>query len=183
MRRIREIDGDRHTVLMVQVQNEPGCIPEARDYAEAANKAYQGPVPQQLMDYMQQNHERLMPELRELWETAGLPASGTWEEVFGNQVITEDLFMAWNYARYIDVVAQAWKKEYPLPMFVNAALVRPNYPPGRYNSVGPLPHSFDISERVMGLLRNQMLGSKQFFTIQHGMPVIGYSYYHISYLC
>ena len=29
MQRIREINGGCHTVLMVQVENEPGCIPEA----------------------------------------------------------------------------------------------------------------------------------------------------------
>ncbi len=144
MRRIREIDGDHHTVLMVQVENEPGCIPEARDYSEAANQAYYGPVPQKLLDYLQQNHEILMPELRKLWEDAGSQTSGTWEDVFGKQAITEDLFMAWHYAHYIDAVVQAGKKEYPLPMFVNAALIRPNYPPGRYNSGGPLPHSFDV---------------------------------------
>jgi hypothetical protein len=144
MRRIREIDGDRHTVLMVQVENEPGCIPEARDYSEAANRAYYGPVPQKLLDHMQQDREALMPELRKLWEDAGSRMSGTWEEVFGKQAITEDLFMAWHYARYIDAVTQAGKEEYALPMFVNAALIRPNYPPGRYNSGGPLPHSFDI---------------------------------------
>ena len=27
--------------------------------------------------------------------------------------------MAWNYARYINRVAEAGKKEYPVPMFVN----------------------------------------------------------------
>ena len=30
--------------------------------------------------------------------------------------------MAWNYARYIGRVVEAGKAEYPLPMFVNAAL-------------------------------------------------------------
>jgi hypothetical protein len=29
-------------------------------------------------------------------------------------------------------------------MFTNAALIRPNYLPGQYNSGGPLPHSMDI---------------------------------------
>ena len=52
--------------------------------------------------------------------------------------------MAWHYARYINDVIAAGKKEYPLPMFVNAALIRPNYQPGQYNSGGPLPHSMDI---------------------------------------
>ena len=30
--------------------------------------------------------------------------------------------MAWNYARYVGRVAEAGKAEYPIPMFVNAAL-------------------------------------------------------------
>ncbi len=52
--------------------------------------------------------------------------------------------MAWHYARYIGKVAEAGEAEYELPMFANAALIRPNYVPGQYNSGGPLPHSFDI---------------------------------------
>jgi hypothetical protein len=45
--------------------------------------------------------------------------------------VTEGIFMAWNYARYIGRVIEAGKAEYPLPMFVNAAL----YGTGR----GPQP--------------------------------------------
>jgi len=41
-------------------------------------------------------------------------------------------------------VVEAGKAEYPLPMFANAALIRPSYAPGQYNSGGPLPHSMDI---------------------------------------
>jgi hypothetical protein len=52
--------------------------------------------------------------------------------------------MAWHYARYIGKVSEAGKAEYNLPMFANAALIRPNYAPGQYNSGGPLPHSMDI---------------------------------------
>jgi hypothetical protein len=64
--------------------------------------------------------------------------------VFGSGPETEDLFMAWHYARYIGKVASAGKAEYVIPMFANAALIRPNYAPGQYNSGGPLPHSIDI---------------------------------------
>ena len=35
--------------------------------------------------------------------------------------------MAWHYARYIGKVAEAGKAEYPLPMFTNAALIRPGW--------------------------------------------------------
>jgi len=52
--------------------------------------------------------------------------------------------MAWHYARYVDAVARAGKAEYPLPMFVNAALNRPGHRPGQYPSAGPLPHLYDV---------------------------------------
>jgi hypothetical protein len=41
--------------------------------------------------------------------------------------------MAWNYARYIGRVAEAGKAEYPIPMYVNAAL----YSPGRVPEFTP----------------------------------------------
>ena len=47
------------------------------------------------------------------------------------------VFMAWHFARYTEAVAAAGKKEYPLPMFVNAALIRPGHQPGQYPSGGP----------------------------------------------
>ena len=72
------------------------------------------------------------------------PDLGDWEEVFGNDLVTHDLFMAWHYAKYIGKMVEAGKAEYDLPMFVNAALIRTSYAPGQYNSGGPLPHSSDI---------------------------------------
>ena len=59
-----------------------------------------------------------------MWEAAGSKTSGTWEEVFGQSTATDEIFMAWNYARYAGHVAAAGKAEYPLPMYVNAALHR-----------------------------------------------------------
>src|ERR1022692_2974476 len=44
MRRIREVDSDAHTVIMMQVENEVGVIPDARDHSPAANAAYDRPV-------------------------------------------------------------------------------------------------------------------------------------------
>ncbi|MGP8243417.1 MAG: DUF5597 domain-containing protein [Bryobacteraceae bacterium] len=144
MRRIREVDGDAHTVIMIQVENEVGVIPDARDHSPAANAAYGQPVPNDLIDYIERHKETLAPELRAKWQAAGFKSSGNWEAVFGPDLATEDLFMAWQYARYIGKVVEAGKAEYPLPMFVNAALIRPSYAPGQYNSGGPLAHSMDI---------------------------------------
>jgi beta-galactosidase GanA len=50
----------------------------------------------------------------------------------------------WYFARYVDRVTEVGKKEYSLPMFVNAALIRPGHMPGQYPSAGPLPHLIDI---------------------------------------
>jgi hypothetical protein len=144
MRRIREVDGDAHTVIMVQVENEVGVIPEARDYSPRANEAYSRTVPGELMEYLQKHRETLNPYLSTRWQAAGLKTSGNWEAVFGPGLETDDLFMAWQYARYIGKVAEAGKAAYPLPMFVNAALIRPSYAPGQYNSGGPLAHSMEI---------------------------------------
>ena len=144
MRHLREIDGRQHTVLMVQVENEIGMIPEARDWSAAASRLYHGNVPTELMRYLIEHRDDLIPEFRQQWEAAGARASGTWEEVFGPGPATEEIFTAWHFARYTERVAAAGKREYPLPMYVNAALIRPNYPPGRYPSGGPLPHLIDV---------------------------------------
>jgi Domain of unknown function (DUF5597)/Glycosyl hydrolases family 35 len=143
MRHLRQTDS-QHTVIMVQVENEVGVIPGARDYSAVANRAFNQPVPRRLMDCLTAHRGTLFPEFLAIWQAAGFKTSGTWEQVFGTGRVTSDLFMAWNYARYINYVAAAGKAEYPLPMYVNAALIRPNYQPGQYNSGGPLPHSIDI---------------------------------------
>src|SRR5208283_1903668 len=111
-------------VIMIQVENEVGMLGDSRDRSPAANQAYSGPVQKELMDYLQQHKDTLIPEFRQVWEKAGFKTSGTWEEVFGKGAGTDEIFMAWNYARYIGRVAEAGKAEYPIPMFVNAALHR-----------------------------------------------------------
>ncbi len=144
MRHVREVDGTDHTVIMVQVENEVGVIPESRDHSAVAEAAFSAAVPRELMQYLQQHAATLHPVVRAAWEAAGRKTSGNWTEAFGTGALTDDLFMAWQCARYIDVVAAAGKAEYRLPMFANAALIRPNYLPGQYNSGGPLPHSRDL---------------------------------------
>ena len=122
MRHVKAVDGRQHTVIMVQVENEVGMHADSRDRSPLANQAYAGPVPKELMDYLQQHKNSLIPEFRQMWEAAGSKTTGTWEEVFGPGAGTEGIFMAWGYARYMDRVAEAGKAEYPLPMFANAAL-------------------------------------------------------------
>src|SRR3954471_6820511 len=53
MHHLAEFDGQDHTVIMVQVENEVGVLGDSRDRCEAANSAYAGPVPPALLAYLQ----------------------------------------------------------------------------------------------------------------------------------
>jgi beta-galactosidase GanA len=144
MRHLREVDGREQTVIMVQVENEIGMIPDSRDRSPVAEKLFDGPVPAELLSYLERNKETLTPELRAAWGAAGWKTRGSWEEVFGRGPATDEIFMAWHFARYTDRVAELGKAEYKIPMYVNAALIRPGYQPGQYPSAGPLPHLLDV---------------------------------------
>jgi hypothetical protein len=144
MKHIRSFDEKEQTVVLVQVENEIGMIPDARDYCKSADEVFKAPVPGKLMDYLKEHKDKLAPELHALWENSGFKMKGDWEEIFGRGLSTDEAFMAWHYGKYADYVAEAGKKEYPLPMYVNAALIKPHYKPGQYPSAGPLPHLFDI---------------------------------------
>ena len=144
MQHIKEVDGKQNTVITIQVENEIGMLPEARTYDEAANTAFNQPVPEQLLNYLQKNKDNLVPELKSLWEKNGYKTSGNWEEIFGKSLSTDEIFMAWYYARFANEIAEAGKAVYDLPMYVNAALNRPGWKPGLYPSGGPVPHVTDI---------------------------------------
>ena len=141
---IKEYDGTQHTVIMVQVENEIGMLPSARDHHPLANAVFQKPVPAELIQYLQQNKEKLVPEFLQIWKNNGYKTTGNWEEVFGKGLHTDEIFMAWYYALFANKITAAGKKIYPLPMFVNAALNRPGREPGNYPSAGPLPHLMDV---------------------------------------
>ncbi|HEY1683199.1 MAG TPA: DUF5597 domain-containing protein [Tepidisphaeraceae bacterium] len=142
MRWTRQYDSGHHTVIMVQVENEVGMIPEPRDHSELSNSAYHSPVPEKLLALAAQ--KQLGPEINMLWQNAGHKTAGTWPEVFGDTAQGEEIFTAWQLASYVEHIAAAGKREYPLPMFANAALIRPGYFPGQYPSGGPLPHLLEI---------------------------------------
>jgi hypothetical protein len=144
MKHLRTVDRKQNTVVMIQVENEIGMITDARDYCSEAEDAFGREVPEELLAYLQKNKDSLTGELYQAWSSAGMKTSGTWENVFGKSLQTDEIFMAWYFAKYTNYVAEAGKKEYPLPMYVNAALIRPNYKPGQYPSAGPLPHLMDV---------------------------------------
>ena len=124
MQYLKEAD-PRHTVILVQVQNEPGSWGSVRDYSEVAQRLFEQPVPAAL----------LKPQvLKELNVPAN--AKGSWKEVFGEDA--DEYFHAWSVASYIEYVAAAGKAVNPLPMYVNAALRDPLTDPdaSQYESGG-----------------------------------------------
>ena len=144
MQHLKNIDGGQHTVLMTQVENEIGMLPEARDHSKAADEAFTGPVPTKLLTYLESHRNTLVVDIKTRWNDNGFKTAGSWEEVFGKDLATDEMFMAWYFGVYANDVAKAGKAIYNIPMYVNAALNRPGKKPGEYPSAGPLPHVFDI---------------------------------------
>jgi hypothetical protein len=114
----------RHTVIMVQVENEPGTWGSVRDYSPAAQKLFEGTVPARLLE---------PAVLNQLPHEA---SSGSWREVFGKNA--DEYFHAWSVASYIGKVAAAGRQENALPLYINVALRDPlsNPGPGNYESGG-----------------------------------------------
>ncbi len=142
MRWTKEYDAQEQTVIMVQVENEIGMIPEPRDHSEKSESAYKSDVPGVLPSMAARGE--LGPEVSALWEKAGRKTDGAWSDVFGPGPQGEEVFSAWQFANYVEKVAAAGKKQYPLPMYANAALIRPGFLPGEYPSAGPLPHLLEV---------------------------------------
>ncbi|HSC53255.1 MAG TPA: DUF5597 domain-containing protein [Phnomibacter sp.] len=144
MRHIRETDEQQNTVIMMQVENEIGMLPTSREFSAIADQQFNSNIPNALSSYLQKNATELVPELQQQLKKQGGKKSGTWAQVFGEGLSTDEIFQAWYYAGYTNEVTKAGKKEYNLPMFVNAALPRPGKLPGEYPSAGPLPHLMNI---------------------------------------
>lgn len=132
------------TVVMIQIENEVGMLEDARDYSPLAQKFYQEGVPMVLTQYLQTNIDNLAPDIKNRWIENGSKMSGSWENVFGKGLETDEFFMAWYYAKYIEEMAKTARKYTEIPLYVNAALNSRDRRPGEYPSAGPLAHLKDI---------------------------------------
>lgn len=100
MRHLKQIDGDQHTVIAVQVENEAGVLGTDRDHSESANRLFAQRVPGEVLTAF------------------GKSGAGNWSEVFGPHAA--ETFAAYYQARYLNRVAEAGRKEFALPLFLNA---------------------------------------------------------------
>ena len=98
MRHLKEIDGDLHTVLVVQVENESGNIGSVRDFSAEANRLFAGQVPADML-------------------AAAKKQPGTWSAVFGAEA--DELFQMYYQSKYINTVVAAGKAEFAIPCYIN----------------------------------------------------------------
>jgi beta-galactosidase GanA len=144
MEHLGKVDTRDETVLMVQVENEIGMLPIARERGAVADQLFAQPVPAQLLRALTARGDRLEPELRERWKANGSKSSGSWAVVFGADEWGQEVFTAWHYARFTEALVKGGKAKYDLPMYANVALNRTGRKPGEYPSGGPLPHLLDV---------------------------------------
>ncbi|KAJ5492579.1 hypothetical protein N7539_001325 [Penicillium diatomitis] len=119
---IKKIDGEDSTVIMVQVENEVGLLGDSRDGSVAAEARFDEAVPEELIQFLTRDwnllHDDLKVNLKHFKGVSGRPGR-SWEQVFGKGAHTDELFMAYHYAKYLDQVAAAGKQAYPLPHYTN----------------------------------------------------------------
>ncbi len=129
LKHIKAIDGQQHTVIILQPENEVGVYGAARDYSQKANDLMNQPVPDALIAKM---------------GSRALKPAGNWHDVFGDDA--DEYFHAWSLASYAEDIARAGKAVYPLPTYMNDALKDPLHPqtPGSYASGGPTWNVLDI---------------------------------------
>jgi len=147
MKHIAAVDNRENTIIVMQIENEVGVLRQTRDFSEEANKAFTYQVPAELIQYMLENKNTLEIELKTAWESNGSKTKGTWTEVFGQGDDADLFFMAWHYCRYLNYIAEAGKKAYNIPMYVNCWMCGPRPNPGKpgdFPSGGPILSVLDI---------------------------------------
>jgi beta-galactosidase GanA len=137
----------KHTVIMLQPENEPGTFTSYRDFSPQAQKAWQANVPKEVINYLTKNKGKLFPAFESSWAGNGYKTNGTWQELFADQQgfphYAEELFMAFHYSKFINTLATEGRKILDLPTYCNGWL---------YNKLGNYPHA-TINPHVLDMYR------------------------------
>jgi hypothetical protein len=104
-RHLKQVDGEQHTVILIQVENESGNIGSVRDNSPEANRLFTGNVPAEML-------------------TAAGKKPGTWSQAFPGDA--DETFQLYYQAKYVNEIAAAAKAEFPIPYYINVWI---DYPP------------------------------------------------------
>ncbi|HLY41160.1 MAG TPA: DUF5597 domain-containing protein [Terracidiphilus sp.] len=134
MRHLKEIDGEQHTVIAVQVENESGNIGSVRDNSPEANHMFAGTVPADML-------------------AAAHKQPGTWAQVFGSDA--DELFQVYYQAKYINTIIAAGKAEFAIPCYINVWIDYPaaELPQRQLEMPGIAYPSGGAVQKVVGLWR------------------------------
>ncbi|MBR1411077.1 MAG: DUF5597 domain-containing protein [Prevotella sp.] len=127
-------------VQMIQVENEIGMLEDARDHSSMAEAIYKKGVPHELISYLSKNKKSLHPWLKQRVNFSGK----SWTEVFGDDIYTDEIFMAYYYAKYVGRLCETARRYTQMPLYVNAAMNSRGRKLGQYPSAGPLAHLIDL---------------------------------------
>ncbi|KAG7126189.1 hypothetical protein HYQ44_001229 [Verticillium longisporum] len=126
MSHLKAFDEAHSTVIMVQVENETGLLGDSRDGSDVANEAFGKAVPQDLVQHLVSDWDNLHADMKTMnlshFDPKSVPEYGNWETIFGTSPRTDELFMAYHYAKYLNDVAAAGKAEYDIPLYTNVWL-------------------------------------------------------------
>ena len=136
---LKDYDEKRQTVVAVQVENETGLLGAAREVSDEADALFAAPVPADFAAYMRAHTDTMTDEIRAAVLSG--KEEGSWSEVFGTAA--DELFSAYHVARYVNAVAEAGKKVYPLPMSANCWLDKGGAP-GSYPTGGPVSKVHEV---------------------------------------
>ncbi|QOG29400.1 GH35 family beta-galactosidase [Enterococcus casseliflavus] len=139
MKHIKEYDAEENTVIMVQVENEPGLQGAARENSDEADELFQSEVPADFVAFMKNNTASMAEDVKQAIKHGA--NEGNWTEVFGE--VAAEIFSSYHVATYINTVAAAGKKEYALPLSVNCWLDK-GQKPGMYPSGGPVSRMMEV---------------------------------------
>ena len=132
MRHLKQLDGQQHTILLVQVENEAGGVGSVRDFSPESTRLFSGQVPADLL------------------AAAGMQP-GTWSQVFGSDA--DETFQVYHQAKYINEIAAAGKAEFPIPVYINVWISHPTQelPQRQVEQPGILYPSGGAVQKMVGL--------------------------------
>lgn len=140
------VEDAARTAIMVQIENEVGLLGGGRDLSPTAQAAWESPVPAAIVETVLRHEEFAGGWLAERLAQG----TGSWAEVFGEDDRSDELFMSWGFASYIEELASLGKAVLPLPTLVNAWLgPQPGQTrPGQYPSGGPTSAMIPVWESL-----------------------------------
>ena len=126
MAHLRVMDELENTVIAIQVENEIGLMGTDRDYSAEGIFQFTQKVPHEVEEEFAVN--------------------GSWKECFGNDA--GEYFMAYHFAKTVEFITRAAKKEYNLPCYANAWLKQYPWYLGSYPCGGPVASMHRMWKRI-----------------------------------